>query len=165
MQLDVARAGDCRVKRTIYPPRFRWSKDMKPVTGTELSPMHSVMIEFDFERDTHLAGRVGPEMGIRGFRESERRGRSANPRSGGPGQAGGSAAHPPASILPVPGGTVRRGPHGNGHLVIRRAGQGAAGKAPREHTWRGLIRLTVRRPRGGIEYRFRRQKSLIKRAT
>lgn len=33
VQLDVARAGDCRVKRVIYPPGFRWSKDMKPVVG------------------------------------------------------------------------------------------------------------------------------------
>ena len=36
VQLDIARAGDCRVKRTIYPTGFRWSKHMKPITGTEL---------------------------------------------------------------------------------------------------------------------------------
>jgi hypothetical protein len=36
VQLDIARAGDCRVKRTIYPAGFRWSKDMKPLVGTEL---------------------------------------------------------------------------------------------------------------------------------
>ena len=36
VQFDVARAGDCRVKRVIYPAGFRWSRDMKPVVGTEL---------------------------------------------------------------------------------------------------------------------------------
>jgi hypothetical protein len=36
VQIDVARAGDCRVKRVIYQPGFRWSNDMKGVAGTEL---------------------------------------------------------------------------------------------------------------------------------
>lgn len=36
VQLDIACAGDGRVKRTIYPAGFRWSRDMKPVSGTEL---------------------------------------------------------------------------------------------------------------------------------
>jgi hypothetical protein len=36
VHLDVARAGDCRVKRIIYPPGFRWSGDMKELVGTEL---------------------------------------------------------------------------------------------------------------------------------
>jgi hypothetical protein len=35
VQLDVTRAGCGRVKRMIYPPGFRWSKDMKPIVGTE----------------------------------------------------------------------------------------------------------------------------------
>jgi hypothetical protein len=34
VKLDVVRAGDARVKRMIYPAGFRWSTDMKPVTGT-----------------------------------------------------------------------------------------------------------------------------------
>ena len=34
VQLDVARAGNGRVKRAIYPPGFRWSKNMKPIVGT-----------------------------------------------------------------------------------------------------------------------------------
>src|SRR5690242_3811365 len=38
--IDVVRTGGSRVKRIIYPPGFRWSKDMKPVTGTELC-MHA----------------------------------------------------------------------------------------------------------------------------
>ena len=40
VQLDIARAGDARVKREIYPPGFRWSKNMKPVVGTDLC-MHA----------------------------------------------------------------------------------------------------------------------------
>jgi len=36
VQLDVARAGDCRVKRVIYPPGFRWARDMKATVGTDL---------------------------------------------------------------------------------------------------------------------------------
>ena len=35
VQLDVAPAGCGRVKRMIYPAGFRWSKDMKPIVGTE----------------------------------------------------------------------------------------------------------------------------------
>ena len=35
VQLDVVRAGAARVKRMIYPAGFRWSKDMKPITGTD----------------------------------------------------------------------------------------------------------------------------------
>ena len=33
--VDAVRTGAARVKRIIYSPGFRWSKDMKPVTGTE----------------------------------------------------------------------------------------------------------------------------------
>ncbi|MBM3778020.1 MAG: hypothetical protein FJW23_07235 [Acidimicrobiia bacterium] len=40
VRLDVGRAGAARVKRLIYPPGFRWSKDMKPVVGTDLC-MHA----------------------------------------------------------------------------------------------------------------------------
>jgi hypothetical protein len=40
VRLDVGPAGAARVKRMIYPPGFRWSKDMKPVTGTDLC-MHA----------------------------------------------------------------------------------------------------------------------------
>jgi len=35
VRLDVGSAGNARVKRMIYPPGFRWSKDMKPVVGTD----------------------------------------------------------------------------------------------------------------------------------
>ncbi|HJU41179.1 MAG TPA: hypothetical protein VJ691_00135 [Vicinamibacterales bacterium] len=35
VKLDVASAGDARVKRMIYPPGFRWSKVMKPIVGTD----------------------------------------------------------------------------------------------------------------------------------
>jgi len=40
VRLEVARAGTARVKRMIYPPGFRWSRDMKPVVGTDLC-MHA----------------------------------------------------------------------------------------------------------------------------
>lgn len=33
--LDAVQAGAARVKRMIYQPGFRWSKAMKPVTGTD----------------------------------------------------------------------------------------------------------------------------------
>jgi len=36
VRLDVTSAGQCRVKRVIYPQGFRWSRDMKPVVGTDL---------------------------------------------------------------------------------------------------------------------------------
>jgi hypothetical protein len=38
--LDAVRAGDARVKRMVYPAGFRWSKDMKPIVGTDLC-MHA----------------------------------------------------------------------------------------------------------------------------
>jgi hypothetical protein len=40
VRLDIARAGDARVKRIVYPAGFRWSKDMQPVSGTDLC-MHA----------------------------------------------------------------------------------------------------------------------------
>ena len=40
VQLDIAPAGAARVKRLIYPPGYRWSKHMKPLTGTDLC-MHA----------------------------------------------------------------------------------------------------------------------------
>ena len=36
VQVDVVRTGQSRVKRVVYPPGFRWSKDLKAVVGTEL---------------------------------------------------------------------------------------------------------------------------------
>ena len=38
--VDVVRAGNGRVKRSVYPPGFRWSTHMKPNVGTELC-MHA----------------------------------------------------------------------------------------------------------------------------
>ena len=35
VRLDVASAGDARVKRMIYPPGFRWSTAMKPLVKTD----------------------------------------------------------------------------------------------------------------------------------
>ena len=38
--IDVAKAGDGRVKRVIYPVGFRWSRDMQGISGTALC-MHA----------------------------------------------------------------------------------------------------------------------------
>jgi hypothetical protein len=35
VEIDVQRAGAARVKRVVYPSGFRWSKHMKPITGTD----------------------------------------------------------------------------------------------------------------------------------
>ena len=35
VQLDIAKAGAARVKRTIYLPGFRWSTHIKPIVGTD----------------------------------------------------------------------------------------------------------------------------------
>jgi hypothetical protein len=35
VELDTVAAGNCRVKRVVYPTGFRWSKNMKPLVGTE----------------------------------------------------------------------------------------------------------------------------------
>lgn len=35
VRLDVAPAGQARVKRMVYPPGFRWSTAMKPIVGTD----------------------------------------------------------------------------------------------------------------------------------
>jgi hypothetical protein len=35
VEIDVVKAGTCRVKRMIYPVGFRWSKDMKGIVGTD----------------------------------------------------------------------------------------------------------------------------------
>jgi len=40
VKLEVGRAGAGRVKRMVYPPGFRWSKDMKSIVGTDLC-MHA----------------------------------------------------------------------------------------------------------------------------
>jgi hypothetical protein len=34
--LEVGKAGNARVKRMVYPAGFSWSRDMKPVVGTDL---------------------------------------------------------------------------------------------------------------------------------
>src|SRR5688500_915178 len=40
VQVDVVRAGVSRVKRVVYPPGFRWSKDLQPIIRTALC-MHA----------------------------------------------------------------------------------------------------------------------------
>ena len=36
VQVDVVPAGQARVKRVVYPPGFRWSKDLRGIVGTDL---------------------------------------------------------------------------------------------------------------------------------
>ncbi|HET9272303.1 MAG TPA: hypothetical protein VFO31_29200 [Vicinamibacterales bacterium] len=38
--LEIGKAGNARVKRMVYPAGFKWSRDMKPVVGTDLC-MHA----------------------------------------------------------------------------------------------------------------------------
>jgi hypothetical protein len=40
MDLDIVKAGACRVKRLVYPAGFRWSTHMKSGVGTDLC-MHA----------------------------------------------------------------------------------------------------------------------------
>jgi hypothetical protein len=40
VRLEVAEAGNGRVKRMVYPPGFRWSTNMKAIVGTDLC-MHA----------------------------------------------------------------------------------------------------------------------------
>jgi len=40
VELDIAHVGAGRLKRTVYPPGFRWSIDMQPLVGTDLC-MHA----------------------------------------------------------------------------------------------------------------------------
>ena len=35
VRIDVSQAGAGRIKRVIYPAGFRWSQNMKPITGTD----------------------------------------------------------------------------------------------------------------------------------
>jgi hypothetical protein len=35
VHIDIVRTGSVRVGRVVYPPGFRWSRDMKPVVGTD----------------------------------------------------------------------------------------------------------------------------------
>jgi hypothetical protein len=35
VQVDAVRTGAARVKRIVYQPGFRWSTNMKPITGTD----------------------------------------------------------------------------------------------------------------------------------
>lgn len=40
VHIDWVRAGAGRVRRVVYPPGFRWSVHMKPISGTDLC-MHA----------------------------------------------------------------------------------------------------------------------------
>ena len=38
--VDIVQAANGRIKRLVYPPGFRWSRDMKSIVGTDLC-MHA----------------------------------------------------------------------------------------------------------------------------
>ena len=40
VQIDMVPAGNCHVKRLVYPAGFRWSNHMKPLVGTDFC-MHA----------------------------------------------------------------------------------------------------------------------------
>jgi hypothetical protein len=40
VKIDMAKVGNCRVRRVMYPVGFRWSKNMKPLVGTDFC-MHA----------------------------------------------------------------------------------------------------------------------------
>src|SRR5262245_47947677 len=52
VRLDVARAGNARIKRAVYPPGFRWSTHMKPVVGTA----HCMHAHLGFLARGHVTG-------------------------------------------------------------------------------------------------------------
>jgi hypothetical protein len=51
-QVDTVRAGNGRVKRAVYPPGFRWSTHMKPVSRTE----HCMHAHIGFLARGHIQG-------------------------------------------------------------------------------------------------------------
>jgi len=52
LQIDTVRVGNGRMKRTIYPPGWRWSTHMQPVAGTEYC-MHT---HLGFLAQGHIGG-------------------------------------------------------------------------------------------------------------
>ena len=36
VEIDIARVGAARIKRSIYPPGMRWSSDLQPLVGSDL---------------------------------------------------------------------------------------------------------------------------------
>ena len=85
VRLEVGRAGAARVKRMIYPPGFRWSKDMKPVVGTDLC-MHAHVGFLAQRRNPH---RIRRRLRRRAQGAADRRDRSGTRRVGRRQGAGG----------------------------------------------------------------------------
>lgn len=50
--IDVIRAGTVRVRRVVYPPGFRWSKNMQPEVGTA----HCMHAHLGFLARGHVQG-------------------------------------------------------------------------------------------------------------
>ena len=60
VRLDVTRAGSGRVKRAIYPPGFHWSKDMKPIVGSD----HCMHAHLGFLAQGHIKGEYADRCGF-----------------------------------------------------------------------------------------------------
>lgn len=52
LSVDVSRAGNGRLKRIVYPPGYRWSTHMKPVTKTD----HCMHTHVGFLAHGHIQG-------------------------------------------------------------------------------------------------------------
>ncbi len=50
--IDVIRAGNVRVRRVVYPPGFRWSRNMKALVGTN----HCMHVHVGFLARGHVQG-------------------------------------------------------------------------------------------------------------
>ncbi len=58
--LETVRFGDCVVTRITYHPGWRWTKDIKPVAGTDLCQVNHFM--YVISGRTHVLMADGTEM-------------------------------------------------------------------------------------------------------
>ncbi len=52
LAIDMVKVGNSRLKRTVYPPGWRWSTHMMPVAGTE----HCMHTHIGFLARGHIRG-------------------------------------------------------------------------------------------------------------
>jgi hypothetical protein len=50
--IDMLKVGNSRIKRTVYPPGWRWSTHMRPVSGTD----HCMHTHVGFLARGHITG-------------------------------------------------------------------------------------------------------------
>ena len=61
-RIDTARVGDMTIGKAVLQPGWRWSKDMKPVVGTEMCMVAHTM--YQVSGVTHVAMSDGTEMDV-----------------------------------------------------------------------------------------------------